>query len=358
MKITRLEIKVHEMQLSDPYEIFYEYVDKCVNIFIRAETDTGITGYGCAAPDKMVTGESIQSVINDFNSVIEPILKNEDPFRYGYLLEELKHKLTSSPSTLAMADMLLLDMVGKKAGEPLYRYLGGYRTCMPTSITIGIMPVKDTIEKAKDFVARGFYILKLKGGKDVENDIEKVIRLRESLGDTVRIRFDANQGYDLGNATHFCEATRYCSIELLEQPTPREYGELLGMVSRKVAIPIMADESIMNLRDAFRFTTNDFADMINIKLMKAGGIREAFHIDSLASAAGMETMIGCMDESGLAIAAGLHFALSRTNVIYADLDGHFDLQDDPAHDAVILREGVLYPTGKPGLGFNMDKFFK
>ncbi len=357
MKITRLEIKIHEMQLSDPYEIFYEYVDKCVNIFIRAETDTGITGYGCAAPDKMVTGESIQTVINDFNSVIEPVLKNEDPFRYVYLLEELKHKLTSSPSTLAMTDMLLLDLVSKKAGEPLYRYLGGYRTCMPTSITIGIMSVYDTIEKAKDFIAKGFYILKIKGGKDIDTDIEKVIKLRENLGDFVRIRFDANQGYNLENATRFCEATRSCSIELLEQPTPREYGELLGMVSRKVAIPIMADESIMNLRDAFRLTSHDFTDMINIKLMKTGGICEAFHIDSLAKAAGVETMVGCMDESGLAIAAGLHFAMSRSNVVYADLDGHFDLVDDPARDAVILRGGVLYPTGEPGLGFNLDKFF-
>ncbi|KPK87322.1 MAG: mandelate racemase [Bacteroides sp. SM23_62_1] len=352
MKFTKIDGWSEEFSLSEPYTIAYETVSSFENIFLRAETDKGIVAVGCAAPDKVLTGETVNIVLEKINSVIEAHLKNCDPFRYISVLESLRNSLTGCPSTMAMVDMMLYDLQAKVANIPLYKLLGGYRESIPTSITIGIMPLEDTIDKAVDLVKQGFHIIKVKGGISVSEDIERILRLREKLGKHIGLRFDANQGYTVPDAIKFMTGTKHAGIELFEQPTPRNNFEWLGMITKKTEVPVIADESLMNLKDAFRITRNDLTDMINIKLMKVGGITEAMHINSAAKAAGIEAMVGCLDECELGIAAGLHFALSRPNIVYADLDGHIGIVGDPTTGVVLIKDGVMYPNQKPGLGFS------
>ncbi len=339
------------MPLKEPYTIAYETIHETVNIFMCITTESGIRAYGCAAPDLEVTGETPEGVVKAFNEIVEPLLHGQSLLRIALVVELIKKQCPGSPSLLAMVDMALYDLLSKTAKLPLSLLLGGYRHSMPTSITIGILPVRETIERATDFIKQGFFILKIKGGHSVEMDIERIRAIRQKFGDSIQLRFDANQGYSLEQAVRFVKETRDCRIEILEQPGPKDEWELMGHISQQVHVPVMADEGLTSLVDVHRIAKNDWADMVNIKLMKVGGIHQAMHINSVAKAAGMEAMVGCMDESALGIAAGLHFALSRPNVEYADLDGHLDLIGDPANCCILLKDGVLYPKSGPGLGF-------
>jgi L-alanine-DL-glutamate epimerase-like enolase superfamily enzyme len=351
MKITKVEAWQADLKLQEPYTIAYETYDRVINIFLRIETDSGIIGYGCAAPDEYVTGETENTVLSALNDVVVPILIGADPLRLVLLLEQLKKGITHQYAALAAVDMALFDILGKHSNLPLWKLLGGFRDRIQTSITIGILPEQETIERARSWIAQGFNCLKLKGGNDVEFDIMRVIKVREAVGAEVEIRFDANQGYSVDQARYFIEKTQQSKLQFIEQPTPRHLPDALHELTTFSSLPVMADESMITLQDALQLGQNKSVNMLNVKLMKVGGINEAAQIDSVARSAGLEVMVGCMDESALSIAAGLHFALARPNVMYADLDGHIGLLNDPFAGAVILRDGVLYPNDLPGLGY-------
>ena len=351
MKITNVSYERLELTLTAPYTIAYETVSQATNFILKIETDSNIIGLGCAAPDLEVTKETGDDVARALDLVIIPYLKGKNALNYARILDELKPLLSVISSALAMVDMALLDIASKKMEVPLYQFLGGYRDSIATSITIGILNIEETLEQAQEYVDQGFTIIKLKGGLSLEEDVEKIHCLRENHPH-LTLRFDGNQGYTVAKAVQFVKQTRAARIEILEQPTLVADEEKLGEVTRKVHIPVMADESLKSLKDAFRLAQNSRMNMVNIKIQKVGGIMEAMHINSVARAAGLEAMIGCIDECRLGISSGLHFALSRPNTVYADLDGHLDFENDPFKGLFSLEKGILKPNGKAGLGLS------
>lgn len=353
MKITGVEAWRVAMPLARPYTAAYDRVETTTSVFLRILTDRRFVGYGCAAPDEHDTGETPETIVETIRTIVAPALKGLDPLRPALAMETIRPLLPYEPSIRAAVDMALLDILGKKCELPLWRLLGGYRDRIPTSVTVGILPEHETVVQAREWVARGFTILKLKGGLDVASDVARVFKVRQTVGDGVALRFDANEGYTVEQALWFIDQTRPAKLELLEQPTLKGYPDLLGQVTRRGGVPVMADESLLTLRDAFRLASNDLVDMLNVKLMKVGGIAEAMEINAVAKAARLEVMVGCLDESALGVAAGLHYALADRNIVYADLDGHLDLKDDPAAGAVQIRDGVLFPNDLPGLGFDL-----
>ncbi len=350
MKISEIDYFRLEMPLAVPYTIAYETVSHATNIILKLVTDSGITGWGCAAPDPAVTGETPEDVIITIENVLKAMLQGSTPFQIARITYDLKQLVPKPSSAIAMVDMALYDILARKADLPLYQLLGGFRHHIHTSITIGIVSLSETLDQAKKYLQNGFSILKLKGGLSLNEDIEKVLKLREKFGKDFLLRFDANQGYSFDQSVEFINGIKTANLEIIEQPTCQKKDARLGRVTEAVSVPVMADESIKSLKDAYRLASNNLIDMINIKLMKVGGIFESQHINSVAKAAGMEVMVGCLDESALGISAGLHFALSCANIEYADLDGHLDLMDDPFSGLFHLKNGILYPSDAPGLG--------
>ncbi len=355
MKITAVEAWPVSMKLENPYTIAYETITSATNVFLRIATDTGVVGFGCAAPDEEVTNETEDSVMAVMRDTVEPAIRGADPLRTAMLLELVRQPMAASPSAKAALDMALFDILGKRAGLPLWMLLGGFRDRIKTSITIGILPVRETVEEATGWIRQGFSCLKIKGGADVDADVERLLEVRRAVGPEIELRFDANQGFTVEQTVELARRAADARLRLIEQPTRKGEPELMGRIkNRRLSIPVMADESLMNLNDALGLAGADLVDMFNIKLMKVGGIAEALQVNAVACAAGCGVMVGCMDESGLAIAAGLHFALAQPNVTLADLDGHIGLIGDPAAAAVRLQDGYLYPTDKPGLGFDLE----
>lgn len=355
MKIKSVSTYPLDLNLKEPFAIANETMYVGENVFLKIETDEDIVGWGCATPDT-VTSETKDSVINCFNSILKDILIGEDPTRINFLNDIIEEKIKGNPSLRAGINMGLYDIIGKKANMPLYKLLGGYRDKIETSVTIGLNPIDVMIEKAKEFVNQGFTCLKIKCGMDPDQDIEVVLAIRDIVGSKIKIRLDANEGYSLEKALRVIETLEKlgADIEILEQPTPAKYLYALKEVTAQCTVPIMADETALTLRDSLKAVKMEIADMINVKLMKIGGITNAIKANTFAEIAEIPVMIGCMNESMAAMAAGVHFACAFKNVQYADLDSALDFEEDIVKGGATYKDGFVIPSNKPGLGIEVD----
>jgi L-alanine-DL-glutamate epimerase-like enolase superfamily enzyme len=352
MKITSCEIFPVKLTLEKPFSIAYMTIDHTINVFIRIHTDEGITGLGCGGHDQEVTGENGQTIEKALRQTAEPLLIGEDPLATAFLTQRIREQMPSEPTALSAVDMALADIAARKAGLPLYAFLGGKLRPVTTSITLGIQPLDETVSQALEYRKKGFRILKIKGGNDVNADIEKIRKIHETVGTQMGLFFDANQGYTIAEAKRCIQTLTRVGAFCIEQPCPSADLSQFSHL-RNEACPVMADESVLGPEDAINLIRAGGFQMVNIKLAKAGTIRRALAIDAIAGVSGAPSMMGSMDESALSTAAGLHTMLCAPNCSYADLDGALEFIDDPAGDAVILKDGQLLVHDRPGLGFSL-----
>jgi len=346
MTVVEAYIRSLAVPLSVPYTIAYETITDVVNHFLVLRTDAGITGIGCAAPAEEVTGESVEESLGALRDFCQQVS--------GRSLEDIPHVAARYPSARTAVDLALHDIRARAASTNIagmFGSSGAIKAERITSVTIGIMPVQETIERTRQCLEEGFRFLKVKGGHDVRVDLDRLSALRAEFGDEVLLALDANQGYSLSDVAHLDAAADTLHLQYLEQPTPKSDLELLSQAGRTTSIPVMADESVQTTDDVRAIGERGSVSLINIKLQKMGGLASAHAIDSAASEYGVRTMLGCMDESALSIAAAIHFGATHPNVAFYDLDGHFDLTDDPFRDLVTLRHGCLKAIKGNGLGW-------
>ena len=278
-------------------------------------------------------------------------LKGRDSRHLGQLCRELKRTARATPAARAAVDIALHDLWARRLGVPLVDVLGRCHQTLPTSITVGIKSTREALAEAEEYLDRGFRNLKIKVGLDLEEDLDRLTRLRELVGAEVKIRVDANQGYDAAEARQFFATTQHLDLELIEQPLPPENDPDARDFPEDLRRKVAADESLITEEDALELVQRPPAcGIFNIKLMKCGGISSALGIAGIAEAAGIELMWGCMDESAVSISAALHAAFASPTTRYLDLDGSFDLARDPALGGFEIEDGRMRIVEEPGLG--------
>jgi len=353
MQIERVEITPVKLSLREPYRSAKhpKSLSQVEAIFIRAELvrDYG-DAWGCAVldPSSGKPLEQTKQVCQDCADRLCDI----NPLNTQYALAQLSDLTEGYPAVQCAMDMLLYDLLGLWSGLPLYRLLGGFRDRIQTSITIGIGDVPATVEKAREHAQTGFRILKLKGGLDPELDVRRVRAVKRALPNLI-LRLDADQGYSVQSALEVARALDG-KLEFLEQPTPADDMSALRQVTNNSPVPILADESLHGPASALEIVNLRAADGISTKLASCGGLDCARQIDTIARAGHLSTMVGCLNEPALLIAAGLALALSSPNVRYGDLDGHFELDNDPTVPGFSFEDGWLIASEMPGLGCRVE----
>jgi len=351
MRIVKVKAVPFDIQLIEPFRIAFKTATSTMGVLVRIHTDENIVGVGEGVPTTMITGETQEGAIHSVNKYLAPILVGKDPFEIGKLVAQMDRVILGNSSAKAAVDIALHDILGKAINKPLYNLLGGYVHEVSTDCTIGIKKPEEMAKDALVIVERGFNTIKVKIGVDVAEDVERVRRVREAVGDDIVIRVDANQGYSAKTAIRVIHKLEPYRIQLVEQPVPAWNIEGLAMVKHAVSVPIMADESVHSPQDAVEIIKRDSADMINIKLMKAGGIFKARQIATVAEAAGIPCMVGCMQETRVSITAAAQLAVSTENVQEADLDSPLFLREDPVEEGGIeYEQGMLKMPSLPGIG--------
>jgi L-alanine-DL-glutamate epimerase-like enolase superfamily enzyme len=356
MKITQTDIFKFSIPM-EPFTIATGTMHFAQNIFIRVRTDEKIYGVGECSAFPMITGES-QATCFEMAKEFGKIWKNKNFLQIEERMAELED-CTAFNSTIKSAfDMALFDLASKNANLPLYKFLNGKNKLLESDLTIGIGTPEKMAATATDFKKKGVRIIKIKLGKNGEDDIERVRRIRNAVGPDLVLRIDANQGWDFNTALYVLTELKDIRIEFCEQPMRYWNDHILPELRRKSPVPIMADESVYDYHDALRLINNSACDYVNIKFAKSGGILGAMKINKICAEHDIPCMMGGMLESRIALSAFAHYSLATDNIRFYDMDtcllGHLE---DPAIGGVRFNGLTIEVPDTPGIGADADEKF-
>jgi len=355
MRVDGISYRVHESPRTEPFLIASGSSTTSTNVIVRMESGNRV-GYGNACPNS-VTKETRDTIVKALDALIPAVRRREFPTILEFA-DAMDKVLERNPAAKAGLDIAFHDLRAQEKGVPLFRFLGGgSRDRMRTDMTIGILESEATVAKARHWVAQGFRALKVKVGLEPAGDVRRLRAVREAVGPGIELRVDGNQGFSLQAALAFAKEIAALDVALLEQPLPATDLNGMKVLTEESKVPVMADEMVLTPQDAMRVRWGGCARAVNLKLMKHGGLYRAAEVNAVCESAGLPTMVGCMGESVVSVAAGLHFALANGNVRWADLDSHMALVRDVA-PALRFEAGDLVAPSTAGLGVRADALFE
>ncbi|WP_156290890.1 mandelate racemase/muconate lactonizing enzyme family protein [Oceanobacillus salinisoli] len=355
MKIAEVNTFRAAIPLHTPFKTALRTVTVAETIVVKITCEDGTTGWGEAPPTHVITGDSLDSIEYGITKVFAPILIGEELTNREIIFEKIHGSMFGNTSAKAAIDMALYDCIAQKAKMPLYQFLGGYQDTLETDYTVSVNQPEQMAADARKYMDNGFNVLKIKVGKDrINTDVQRIEAIRHEIGSDVVIRLDANQGWKPKEAVQAIRKMEDLglNIELIEQPVKAHDYEGLKYVTNNTETPIMADESVFSPYDAKRVLESGAADLINIKLMKAGGIHQGLKIAKLAAVYGVECMVGSMIETKIGITAAAHFAASQPNVTRFDFDAPLMLAGDIARGGIAYNGSIIDFGVGSGLGIS------
>ncbi len=330
-------------------------------LIVRIETDDGLVGIGEAPVDIGFFGQTLEEVQAAIDDYLGPQLIGRDPLDREYLMHLIDYRGNSCAKS--GIDLALHDLIGKTSGLPVSALLGGsHRKRVAVAIEIAGGPPDQMAAACVAYMEQGVRAFKPKIGGHPDKDAERLLAIREAVGPDVSIRADANQGYTPKEAIRLCQlAERHgVGLELLEQPVACWNLQGMAFVRRAVGTLIEADESCFTIHDAVQIVRHEAADVLNIKIAKAGGLGNARKIAAIAEAAGLQCVLGTAFGLGVKIAAKLHLAAATVHMIdaveFTEIGLHPNMlaPPDDARLALPLDGGCLPVPDAPGLGVALD----
>ena len=352
MKITEVKIGRISVPLRVPFKTALRRVDSVEDVIVEIHTDTGAVGYGEAPPTGVITGDTTGAIIGALKDHIIKTIIGRDVDDFEALTDSVQKCIIHNSSAKAAVDMALWDLYGQLYNIPVYKLLGGSKDKIVTDITISVNSPEEMARDAITAINRGYDTLKVKVGVNPKLDVERLSAIRNAIGARAKLRIDANQAWKPQEAVRILNQMQEqgLDIELVEQPVIAHDIEGLKYVTERSYVPVLADESVFSPLDAMKIIQSGAADLINIKLMKCGGITPALKIADAASIMGVECMLGCMLEAKVSVNAAVHVACAKSIITKIDLDGPVLCSEDPIIGGSIFDEKDITVSKDPGLG--------